>query len=95
MVTAGYKPSGKKSMHKEQLGLEMFLSVGTETVNSISDYTSVLPFCILIPCILCAVQQTEPSPCNLLTVKIIQMKNARKADLCEYLCSTPGASSCL
>ncbi|XP_025889184.1 cytosolic phospholipase A2 epsilon-like [Nothoprocta perdicaria] len=25
--------------------------------------------------------QTEPSPCNLLTVKVIQMRNARKADL--------------
>ncbi|KAM6311653.1 uncharacterized protein AAHN32_001864 [Aegotheles albertisi] len=41
--------------------------------------------------------QTEPSPCNLLTVKIIQMKNARKADLltqsdCYVNLSLPTAS---
>ncbi|XP_014724701.1 PREDICTED: cytosolic phospholipase A2 epsilon-like [Sturnus vulgaris] len=41
--------------------------------------------------------QTEPSPCNLLTVKIIQMKNARKADLlsqsdCYVSLSLPTAS---
>ncbi|XP_010181053.1 PREDICTED: cytosolic phospholipase A2 epsilon-like [Mesitornis unicolor] len=41
--------------------------------------------------------QTEPSPCNLLTVKIIRMKNARKADLltqpdCYVRLSLPTAS---
>ncbi|XP_009275833.1 PREDICTED: cytosolic phospholipase A2 epsilon [Aptenodytes forsteri] len=41
--------------------------------------------------------QTEPSPCNLLTVKIIRMKNARKADLltqsdCYVSLSLPTAS---
>ncbi|XP_009072028.1 PREDICTED: cytosolic phospholipase A2 epsilon-like [Acanthisitta chloris] len=41
--------------------------------------------------------QTEPSPCNLLTVKVIQMKNARKADLltqsdCYVSLSLPTAS---
>jgi len=53
--------------------------------NAISDCASVLSLCMLIPCLLYAAQQTEPSPCNLLTVKIIRMKNARKADLCKYL----------
>ncbi|KAJ7403172.1 cytosolic phospholipase A2 epsilon-like protein [Pitangus sulphuratus] len=41
--------------------------------------------------------EAEPSPCNLLTVKIIQMKNARKADLltqsdCYVSLSLPTAS---
>ncbi|KAK2532299.1 hypothetical protein Q9233_005315 [Columba guinea] len=41
--------------------------------------------------------QTEPSPCNLLTVKVIRMKNARKADLlsqsdCYVSLSLPTAS---
>ncbi|XP_032044806.1 cytosolic phospholipase A2 epsilon-like [Aythya fuligula] len=42
--------------------------------------------------------QTEPSPCNLFTVKIIRMKNARKADLltqsdCYVSLSLPTASA--
>lgn len=43
-VTPGYKPSGKKSMHKEEPRFRNVLLFGTETLNSILSLTMLLFF---------------------------------------------------